>query len=192
MARLFDAIESRFAAVLEQARGQSGLGTLAAARYIPTGRFRRAGNKAALDDAAYPVQEFDAAYDLTWLGLQDTGPDPANPLDGQTLRLARVTLRVGYVYGKGSTAFVDTAAGDTASAVVLQNTARQRALSDAERIYRAVAITDIFDSTTTDPQWQLMRREGATTVADLGGGRLLSSTTYVLLLTLDASSAYDP
>lgn len=189
MPSLLDTAETRLVAVLEGERGKTGLGSLAAAKYIPAGWLRRSGNRAALRDPEYPIGEYDCAYELEWLASEDL-PEPSNPFDGQLLRTVRLRINVGHLYGKGSSTFVDTGASETGSTAVLN--ARKRAIVFAEAVYGALSVPDIWQDYSADPALVDCVREGPTVIEDLGGGRLLSATVFKLLLCLVGTTRYAP
>jgi hypothetical protein len=188
---LLEPVESRLVAVLESNRGGSGMSADAAARAIPVGWFRRVQKGAPLRDSAVPPEHFDRGYQIEWLSIGDD-PDPANGLDSTSLRRAVFTLEVGYVYGPEWDGLIHAAPGETASASLSVTIARMRALSDAERIYRALSFSEIVTGSDIDPAIVAIWRDGPSAVEDLGGGRLACVTPYRALLLVSATASYAP
>lgn len=190
MAQLLDALDARLVAVLEQARGASGLGPTAAARYVPAGRFRAAAQGQSPRDPNYPLARFDRAYWVDYAGLADE-PDPRNPQDALLLQAVRFVLTVGYVYGADNARHVLTASGTDDAATDVQ-AVRRRALGEADALLAALNTPDIFADNATDPVLLDCWREGASGVEDLGGGRLLCVTEYRARIVSSSTSRYWP
>lgn len=189
MAQYLDALEARIVAILESARGSSGLGADAAARYFPSGRLRRSADNYPLRDARYPGESFDRSYEIEWLASGDD-PDPENPRDGQLTERVRLNVNVGFVYGDALAPFVATTGGEVASTAV-QHVAK-RALSEMRRVARALTLSDIFQAVGDDPEIEDIRAAGDTVVADLGEGRLLGTVPLVAFVCCASASHYDP
>lgn len=189
---IFSVLESRLNAILFSARGADGsLGADATARSIPADRFRPAASNAPLRDPAYPREQFDRAVRLEWMGVEDAEGDD-NELDSVMLRTARLSLQVGYVQGAdaGIRPFAVLAGSETAAAVTVA--ARARALSDAERIRRALALSDLFAYGGLDPVPLSCDREGSASIEDLNDGRVVCATVYRVLYQASAATNYDP
>ncbi len=191
MAWLLDPVETRLVAILEGARGLSGLGTTATERHIPVGRLRRSADAQSLRDPAYPIEQFDRAYELLWDEGGD-GEHPENSVDPLTLRWLSLDLLVGHVYAVARDEFVAPGAGTTEVATASVRAVRLVAQSLAERIKRAVELPAIFVDATTDPRLVDCTRVGSTRIEDLGRGRLVSVTRYRVLVERLSSSNYDP
>jgi hypothetical protein len=188
---LLDPVEGRLVAVLESNRGGSGMSADAAARAIPAGWFRRVQRGAPLRDPGLAVEAFDRAYQFEWLSIGDD-PDPANGLDSTSLRRVTFTLAVGYVYGTDFASFVHRVPSESTSQADSAPRARMRALSDAERIYRALSFNEIVTGDGLDPAIVGIWRDGPSAVEDLGGGRLACLTPYRALILVSAAGSYAP
>lgn len=191
MSNAFLTMESRLYAILCDGRGADGtLGPDALAKSIPAGRFRRAKDSSPLGDPTYPPDLFDRAVRVEWLADADE-PSPNNPMDDPQHRLASVAISHGVLYGTALAAFLALTGAEVASTVVLQP--KPRALNDAMRAQRALACPSLLrGGTALDPQPLACVREGATTLEDLGEGRMLAVTNYSLLYVSDNAQAYDP
>lgn len=188
MAAYFDAIETRIAAILYGGRGADGsLGSDATARSIPAGRFRWSQDGVSQRDPAIPAAERDRAYSIDWESISDS--DDSNELDGEAIRWARFTLLVSYAEGTSLAEYAHTAGAEVAATVV--SNARKRALSDAERIRRALCFPALYGSDTS-PVIVGIDREGASTVERLTEGVLLCATTYRLILAVPMGTTFDP
>lgn len=185
MATIFKPLDDRLAAILETGYG--------AARTIPADYFRRSADRQSLLDPAYPLEWFDRAYHLEYVGLRDHDRDkPAQTYAPAWLVDVTVLLRVGYVYGAafGPQSALAPASTETAAFAVLNQ--RARALSDAQRIWRAINYPDNVRTTTGDPLIADVKRVGDVALDDLGGGKLVATTTLLAILQLDPASAYLP
>lgn len=191
---IFSVLEGRLWAILTQARGADGsLGADALARSLPLDRFRAAASNASLRDPAYPREQIDRAIRLEWASVRDDNGNPSNPFNGPQLRVARLTLLVGYVQGADVAVrpFASLAGSETAASVTVN--ARSRALDDAERIYRALSFIPLLTGAPTlDPVPLSCFRESESVIEDLGDGRLLSSTVYRMRFQSDSGTTYDP
>ena len=191
MTVLLAGVTARVDAILSQGRGADGsLGTPAQVRSIPAGVFRPSPNNAPLTDERVGTESFDRAYRREELTIQDE-PYANNTLSSSQLRVMRVALDVGYVYGQAS-AFIHTWPGSTESAATVIWEARSRAISDAERIKRALCFQPLYQGASDDPVIVCITREGATEFQDLGAGRLIARTVFSVTLELDVSQDYDP
>lgn len=192
MAQWTDPVEARLAAALESARGSSGLGADAAARYLPSGRLRRSPYAALLTDPAYPDGDFDRAYEFEWLSLgQDA--DPQNPLDGTELIQCEINLQVGFAYGKEVPQRIATTGSEVAATAV--TFVRRRAINEMHRVLRALTFPAITcgDLGASVSLIECMRKPGAdTTLQDLGSGRLIAIAPLVLLIEVPTATSYDP
>ena len=189
---IFSVLEGRLNAILFSARGADGsLGADATARSIPLDRFRPAAGNAPLRDLAYPCEQLDRAVRLEWMGIEDAEGDD-NELDSVMLRVARLSLQVGYVQGADVAvqSFAKLIGSETAAAVTVA--ARARALSDAERIRRALALSDLFAYGGLDPVPLSCDREGGAAIEDLNDGRVVCATIYRVLYQADSATNYDP
>ena len=68
---------------------------------------------------------------------------------------------------------------------------RVRALSDAERIFRALTFIEIVTG-DADPDIVGIWRTGPSVLDDLGGGRIVCTTPYRALLSVTTGAAYLP
>ena len=189
MATFLATLENRIVAILESARGQSGLGSTAALRYIPTGRFRRAPNNSPIDDARLPIEAFDRAYEIDWLGITQND-EPHNMYDGKALHDVSFRLRVGFVYGEEIPQFSTTTGSESATVNVLN--AKRRALEEVRRIERALCLPDIYCSTSDSPSISLLFRLGEANLIDLGAGKLVVNITFRATLESDTDDSFDP
>ena len=196
MSQVLDALEQRLTDVLANGRGADGsLGADAQARSIPVNRFRPADAGGSLTDPQYEAGKADRAFRWTWLSVTDlTGT--RNPWDDPQPRRALVRLDVLYLAGAGAEIqpFVSVAAGTGETAAVAAVTATRRALSDAERIWRALGYPLLTrDSPTTDPEIiGVQRAPEGSRAQELPGGRVLCSTVYVVDFQSNSSTTYDP
>ena len=191
MTALLTGFVARVDAILSQGRGADGaLGAQAQVRSIPAGVFRPPPNNAPLGDATLGTESYDRAYRREELSIEDD-PYANNTLSSSQLRVMRVALDVGYVYGEAST-FIRTWPGTTESASAVVWEARQRAISDAERIKRALCFQPLYQAAGDDPAIVVITRSGATEINDLGAGRLVARTVFSVTLQLNVSEDYDP
>lgn len=189
MATLLSAVEARLDAVLAQGRGADGsLGADAQARAIAANQFRKAPEGAPLRDPEVPGESFDRGYSWEWRSIGDE-PTTNNPLHVPQFRRCLVDLTVGYAFGANASGFVRTLGSETGTAGVRR--ARQRALEDGERIARALVFPDLTRG-GTDPVIVGVLRESATVSEAIGPGRVVSVTTYVVLIQYDATTSYAP
>lgn len=171
--------------------GPVAFGADATARSIPAHRLRRSLHNASLRDPAYQFGAFDRAYELEWLSTSDEPDAPTNPFDGVSLRTLRLSLNIGYAYGTGAANEVSTTGYEVTTTSVLH--ARKRALSDAEDVYDALGFGPIVSGMLGNGlSWCGCARDGATTIDDLGGGRLVSVTTYRILIEKTNATDYSP
>ena len=190
MSALFDAIETRIADILISGRGADGaLGSDATARSIPAGRFRWSADGVSQRDPAIPAAERDRALSIDWESVSDS-EDDANELDGEAIRTARFTLLVAYAEGPALEDYVHVASVTETQAVAAAN-ARKRALSDAERIRRALCFPALYGGGVS-PEIVGIDREGASTVERLFEGVLLCTTSYRLVLAVPMATSFDP
>lgn len=191
MASAFDPVKARLVAVVCGGRGADGsLGVDAQARSIPAGRFRKGLRNTPLRDPGYPKAGFDRATRWTWVDDGDE-QDPNYEGDSPERHVTRVRLEVGYLTAKGDEHVVKLAGGTGETAAGALADPEARAMTDARRIKRALAWHELVQGGGLDPDIRGVHREGATTTEDLGGGRLVSTTVFVLLLRLDPASNYD-
>lgn len=180
MANPYTWLRDRIGAVVVDGRGADGsLGAEAQARAIPVGRFRRAAENAPLRDASYPPEAFDRAVQLDWLDDGDL-EGVNNPLNLNQLLTARLSITHGVVYGPALASWAMLLAGEVAADAV--RGAKERALNDAERIKIALHWGNglLRDGTETDPVPVACVRTGATSLVDLGNGRLVVTSIYEL------------
>ena len=189
MTAYLDEIETRLGAVLFSGRGADGaLGSDALARSIPEGRFRWSQDGVSQRDPAIPAAERDRALSIDWESISDS--DDSNELDGEAIRWARFTLLVAYAEGPALEDYVHVASVTETQATAVAN-ARKRALSDAERIRRAICFPALFGGGTS-PTIIGCDREGASVVERLTEGVLLCATTYRLILAVPMATSFDP
>lgn len=178
-------------AILAQGRGADGsLGSPAQDRSIPSGAFRASPRNAPLADPQVGTESFDRAYRVEELSIGDP-PYAFNTLSSAQLRVLRLALDVGYVYGEAS-AFIHAWPSSKESAATVIWEARQRAISDAERIKRALTFRALYQDASDDPIIVCITRDGDTQIMDLGAGRLVARTVYAVTLQLDVTQDYDP
>jgi len=190
MTTAFETLRQRIFDIIVSGRGaDSSLGPDALQKSIPTGRFRASTDRSPLQDPSYPATTFDRAVHLEWVSDEDDADN--NPLTSPQFMLARITISHGIYYGTGVSAFLSAATGETRATVAL--TPQERGLNDALRIKRALACPDLLrGGTTIDPVPLGCTREGATSLVDLGGGRLLVVTQYALRYQTSNTTSYDP
>jgi len=185
-----DSTNTRLVAILTQGRGTDGsLGAEAQTCSIPADRFRLALANAPLRDPSYDRAAFDRAVRLEYLSIEDAdGPD--NELDSVQMRALYVSIQAGYIEGADSVGSFAKLIGSETTAVA--QTARVRALSDAERIRKAVTSPFLFPYDSTDPVLLSCDRQGRTEVEDLGDGRVIAATVYRVLYQANSDTTYDP
>jgi hypothetical protein len=178
MSDFLDPIEAWIVGRMEQGTGS---------RPLTSGRFRRSASNAPLRDLNYPPNIFDRGYELEWQSDEDFGA-PYNAKDGAANRLVMLAMNIGYVSGPGASGNVDTTGSEVAATAVLN--ARKRAISEAAMIQRAF----MSDPTSSSGgvEWAMMKRDGATAIEDLGGGRILSVTRWPILVTIDPATNHSP
>jgi hypothetical protein len=186
-----DAASTRLVAILTQGRGADGsLGAEAQTCSIPADRFRLSQSNAPLRDGSQNRGALDRAIRLEWSSIEDAGA-PDNELDSVQLRWLHLSLQVAYVQAQGDVAaFAKTIGSETAAAVIQD--ARKRALSDAERIRKAVTSPFLFPYGSTDPVLLSCDREAPTTLEDLGDGIVIATTPYRVLYQANSGTTYDP
>lgn len=181
-------VETRIDAVLAEGRGVAGeLGTEAQLRAIPVGIFRKQPDNADMSDLSMPPELFDRGYFLRFLILTDS-PDSNNPYQSVQFRTISLRVTVGYVYGASSTQFVDAQGTETKAVAALR--ADRRAISDGNRIDRALRFAPLR-GLDTDPVMVEVQRTTSDWV-DLGGGRSLCHTNFSLVLQSDENRSYGP
>lgn len=189
---IFGVIRGRIIDVLVNGRGADGsLGVTAQSRSIPAGRFRTPADNVSPRDANAEGPAFDRSVFLEWESVEDAD-QTSNPVDGPQMRYATVRVLVGYMGAGALTDFLHPINAGEAAATSLEEV-RERALSDAERIKRALADPDLIrGGTALDPAVIACTRAGASSMEYLGGGRFLCSTTYRVVFMEDNAQTYDP
>jgi hypothetical protein len=190
--QVLDPIETQIVAILESARGQTGLGADAALRYFPAGRWRRSTYAGPLTDPMYPPAAFDRSYEIAW---QDFGqdPDPQNPLDPTQLMSVGCALNVGFSYGKEIPQFINTTG--TEVAVTASTFPRKRALSEMDRALRALTFPAIFADTNLSGSgisWIECVRDGLVILSDNGFGRMVATARLSILIEVPTATSFDP
>ncbi len=187
-----DLVEARLVEALEGARGSSGLGADALARFFPSGRLRRSTYAAPLTDPSFPKIDFDRGYELLMDGPgQDH--DPQNPLDGTELVALTCELQVGFAWGKETPQFISTTGTEVAATAV--TFVRRRAVNEMHRILRALTFPAITcgDLGSSVSIIECVRRPNApVTTNDSIPGRLIKIATLDLLIEIPTATNYDP
>jgi len=192
MAQLLDAPEARLLAILTSGRGASGMGAEAAARAIAADFFRRFPSNAPAGEDRVGSESIDRGLELEWVDLGDV-PAADNELNGVQSRACRVNVRVTYAYGPEADNFVVAQGSESAGTVVLN--ARKRALSDAEKIRRALCFPTLFQDAgveASDPVIYNVTRVGSATVALVGPGRLECVSPFLVEIEYTTLTAYAP
>ena len=191
MSEPFATLRNRVLAIVCDARGADGtLGAEATARAIPAGRFRRAVVGAPLRDANYPREAIDRAVRVDWIDDADFA-EANNPRNVPQQFDARIAVTNAVVYGPGLSAFASLVGSEVAATTVTE--AQERALADARRIRNALHEPDLIrDSSDSEPIVIACTREGASTPEDLGDGRMLAVSVYVLRYQSANTSTDDP
>lgn len=188
MADLYSQVETRLNAILQDGRGASGgLGPEVATRAISAGQFRRATDNAPLTDPQFPAEAFDCGYVLRFDASTDD-PTPNNPYQSPQIERSVLSVLVGYVQSAGNVGFVYTRGSEVAATCVTR--AQARALSDAMRIKRAIEFGPLRGVDTDPVMIEATRLDDD--VADLGGGRLLLTVRFRLVIQYNTTSAYAP
>jgi hypothetical protein len=182
MTQLLDYVESILTPIIQGSEGT---------RKPTANRFRRSLDNASLRDPNYPLIGFDRAYEIEWESDEDNPDDPYNAIDGTTTSVLVFALNVGYVYGVAADGSVSTTGSEVAATVVKH--ARKRALSDAKMLQRALLYgPDVSGNLGGGVGMAPMGRVGATTIEDLGSGKLLSVTRYKILVSFNPATDYSP
>jgi hypothetical protein len=192
MALLLDPIETRIDAVMTAARGTGGGFTpLAQSLAIPTGWYRRVPGGASVRDEALELAAFDRSYSVDWTSIADD-PDPGNLYDTNALRMVRFDLVLGFLYGADHAEYIHRAPSISEPKALVLPAAKRRALSEAERVYRALSFGEIVQGTDIDPQIVAVWRDGPSTIEDLRGGRLVCTTPYRVQIYAATAGSYAP
>lgn len=190
MASLLDEIDARILDVVCSGRGTGvGFGTEAQARAVPSGDFRSTAHDASLRGPTYPLDAFDRAVQVSWLSLADE-PEISNEMDATSLRTARFELLVGYVTSEAHQHYVRLLGSENRATAAVRW--ERRALSDAERIKRALCFAEIAAGPLTVVRLIGLARDGASTREDLGEGRGISITPYQLRFDYTTSGSIAP
>ena len=185
MTALLTGFRTRVLDILCNGRGVSGaLGVPAQQRAIAANRYRPSANNAPLESLG--TESFDRAVRIAPQAIGDT-PFANNELSSAQLRVMTVFIDVGYIQG-ASPAFVD--AKGTEAAATVQYTARERAISDAEMIKRAVTFPALYQDMSDDPMIVEIHRDGRSEIADMGD-RIVCRTPYSVTLQLNATTTYN-
>lgn len=188
MADLYSQVDARLNAILQEGRGADGsLGSEVQLRALPAGSFRHATDNAPLTDPQFPAEAFDCGYVLRYDASTDD-PAPNNPYQTPQIERSVLSVLVGYVQGAGMTGFVYTRGSEVAATCVTR--APQRALSDAWRIKRALEFGPLRGADTDPVMVECTRLDDS--VDDLGGGRLLLTVRFRLVIQASATTSYAP
>jgi hypothetical protein len=188
VADLYTQVEDRINAILQDGRGADGaLGPEVTSRAIPAGTFRRVADNAPLTDPSFPAEAFDCGYVLRFDDASDD-PAPNNPYQSVQFQRCTLSVSVGYMQSPTMTGFVEARGSETPSVEVAR--ADRRALSDAMRIKRALEFGPLRGA-DTDPVMVECTRLDATNV-DLGGGRLVCTSRFRLVIQYDGTASYGP
>ena len=176
---LFDALEDRIHAVVCQGRGIDGsLGADAQSRAITAAYLRRPQTDASVRDVAVPAEEFDRSVSIEWLAVGDE-PEVANEYDTPQIVSLRCNLLVGYVAATALSGFAHIHGSETAANAVAHW--RRRALGDAQRVKHALCFLALSGGALTGGvEWIACRRDGTSTLEELGDGRALCATPLVI------------
>lgn len=185
MTALLTGFRTRVLDILCNGRGVNGaLGVPAQQRAIAANRYRPSPSNAPLE--AVGTESFDRSVRVAPQSIGDT-PFANNELSSAQLRVLSVFIDVGYVQGATS-AFVDAKGGEVAATV--QYTARERAVSDAEMIKRALTFPALYQDMSDDPMIVEIHRDGRSEIMDMGD-RIICRTVYSVTLQLNATTTYD-
>jgi hypothetical protein len=192
---LLSGAEARIGAIMWGGRGVDGsLGGLAQSLSIPntpTPRFRASLQNMDLTHPDYPAGAFDRSAMFDW---REGGPgfNPENAYDPRKMRTFAFDLVVGYVYGDAIRPFVSLAPGTAEAAATAARYVKRRALEDADRLALAIGFTGLFQQSGDDPVLKSCIREQRSAIRDLGGGKLICTSPYVLSLDRATATTYDP
>lgn len=178
MAAPYVFLHQRLVDILINGRGATGLlGTEAQERSIAAGYFRTEFQQSPLTSPGYAKEYFDRALRIEWSAELDDLD--RNPCDAEQILSARITIAHGVVFGDAAQPFLQPTTPSTPAVAILQP--QQRALSDARLVRRALECPDLLrDGTETDPVPIGCEREGSATLQELGGGKLLVTSAFVL------------
>lgn len=176
MADILDTVEARIIEILEQNRGAAIAGVDPSIP-LPTGLLRRPVGAMSVRDERDPPKQFDRVYQIEW-AERTAVPRPQNQNDGWQRRNFRFRLDVAYVFGSVASQFTHPVGAETASD--LARAARKRALSESERIARALTCARIFQDTPgADVTLVDCFEDGPSTIELRPPTRLICSTPYV-------------
>lgn len=181
MADVLDVAQTRIVEILEQNRGALIAGVDADIP-LPEGLLRRAPDGISLRDDKFVMKAIDRFYQVEWLGRRHA-PTLQNPRDQWQRRMFRWRLDVAYAFGTGSANFVHRQNAEVGSAAARE--ARKRALSESERVSRALTCAEIFQDAVpgADVTLTACHEDGESTVEIVSSIRLICSTPYVVWLS---------
>ena len=196
MGTFFSGPKARMQAVISEGWGVGSPDPTIANRAIPAGWFLPTPNESPVEDMILSGGRFDRAYVINWTGVVDW-PIPNDPFQNTLLKRAWCEITIGYVYGTpdqmGNQVNTEAGTGET-PATALAGT-RERALSDAMRIWRAFNLTLLYANTGTgdiNPFIYGVTQVDKAYTVDLGKGRILLRLPLIVDLQGDATIPYDP
>lgn len=194
MAQLLDVPETRLLAILTGGRGADGtLGSQAQSASLAATVFRRLPQNAPAEESGVGGESVDRGLELEWADLGDT-PDSDNEQNAVQSRIARCNVRVLYALGAGASGFVYAQGSEVAATVALN--ARKRALSDAERIRRALCFPALFQDgagdSVSDPVIYNVTRIGRASCGVIGDERLVCVSAFDVEIQYTHLGSYNP
>lgn len=184
-------VYARLIAILCQGRGAAGeLGADATPRAIPAGYFRH--TRGPLDDPATPAAIFDRGLHVRWTSNRD-GLGPNSSRYTMEDQVYGFDLCVGYLVGDAQTLAVHKITV-TESATDAVQLARQRALSDARRMKRALAFTELTTGVLDAAGTAIIdvRQEGDVRFESTGAGRLICVQPFAVEAWVSDTDALTP
>lgn len=185
MTALLTGFRTRVLDIVCNGRGADGsLGAQAQNRSIAANRYRPSANNAPLESLG--AESFDRAVRVAPASIGDE-PFANNELSSAQLRVMSVFIEVGYAQG-ATPAYIDAKGSEVAATV--QYTARERAISDAEMIKRALTFPELYQASGDDPEIVVITRNGRSEVTEMAD-RVVCRTVYDVTLQLNATTAYN-
>lgn len=189
MADILDAVEARIVAILESNRGAAIAGVDSSIP-LPTGLFRRPVGGMSVRDERYPPKQLDRVYQLEWLTRRHA-PAPQNPKDPWQRRMFRFRLDIAYAFGSVSSQYTHTTGAEVAATVA--QVARKRALSESERVSRALTCPAIFqDAPGADVTLVDCFEDGESSIELLPPTRLICGTPYLVWVSYRSTANLAP
>lgn len=193
MAQLLDPFRTRILAVI-QGRGNDGsLGTDALARAVPNAdQFRP--TDASPRQAAFPAQAYDRGLFLRWDGVGDH-PFLDSRMADYGEREFSLVIEVGYIGTPAQSGMTHLLPSTSETAANAARYARERALSDAERIDRALTWYELTGGSLDANNQSIIevtRELNKSPIEELPDGRLLLTMPYAVRVWMKLTASNLP